>query len=68
MLLEEVLNSYDKNKTGSNELLIYKDRYPEIKNVLKRAAKVIFISSAYLKTCDLYRRFMYYYNFNDCWG
>ena len=47
-------------KTKRQRVIDLQERYPELKMAEK--GKVIFISSAYLKTCDLYKRFMYYYN------
>lgn len=57
-VVEEVL--IPMTKTKRQRIIDLQDRYPEIK--MSEKGKVIFISSAYLKTCDLYKRFMYYYN------
>lgn len=47
-------------KTKRQNAIDLKFRYPD--NVIKEPGRMIFISSAYLKTCDLYKRFLHHYN------
>lgn len=47
-------------KTKRQNAIDLKFRYPE--ESIKEPGRMIFISSAYLKTCDLYKRFLHHYN------
>lgn len=55
--IEEVLKPMTKTKRQA--MIDALDRYPDM--VDTERGKIIFISSAYLKTCDLYKRFLTYY-------
>lgn len=52
-VLEPMLSTPRPNNIEANKL--YKNSYPE-------TGRIIYISSAWLKTCDLYPRFLNYYN------
>lgn len=55
--VEEVL--IPMTKTKRQNVIALKRKFPHLKDYEK--GKVIFISSAYLKTCDLYKRFLDHY-------
>lgn len=57
-VVEEVL--VPMTKTKRQNIISQISRYPD-KDVIEKG-KMIYISSAYLKTCDLYRRFLHHYN------
>lgn len=56
--VEEIL--IPMTKTKRNNVIDVINRYPD-KPVYEKG-KMIYISSAYLKTCDLYKRFLFHYN------
>lgn len=56
--IEEIL--VPMTKTKRQNAIDLKFRYPE--ESIKEPGRMIFISSAYLKTCDLYKRFLHHYN------
>lgn len=56
--VEEILVPMTKTKRQNAIDLNF--RYPD--RQLKESGRMIFISSAYLKTCDLYKRFLHHYN------
>lgn len=56
--VEEIL--VPMTKTKRQNIIDMSFRYPE--KDIKESGKMIFISSAYLKTCDLYKRFLHHYN------
>ena len=57
-VIEEVL--VPMTKTNRENLIRLKKLFPQRKLVEK--GKIIYISSAYLKTCDLYKRFVHHYS------
>jgi len=57
-IIEEIL--IPMTKTRRSILLDYEKDHPDIK-LPPEKGKVIYISSAYLKSCDLYKRFVYHY-------
>lgn len=56
--IEEIL--VPMTKTKRQNAIDLKFRYPD--REIKEPGRMIFISSAYLKTCDLYKRFLHHYN------
>lgn len=56
--IEDVL--VPMTKTKRQNVIDWKFDHPE--EDIKESGKMIFISSAYLKTCDLYKRFLFFYN------
>lgn len=57
-IIEEVL--IPMTKTKRQNIIYLQDKFPDAP--ITEKGKMIFISSAYLKTCDLYKRFLHYYS------
>jgi len=57
-VIEEVL--VPMTKTNRENIILQKSLFPN-KNIVENG-KMIYISSAYLKTCDLYKRFLHHYS------
>lgn len=57
-IIEEVL--VPMTKTNRENIIHLKKKFPQKKLIEK--GKMVYISSAYLKTCDLYSRFLHHYS------